>query len=252
MLRVILAEAELELAPAEIAGHPAVRASAKAQERRPGEMLLDQNVHSQAINQLPDGKRRGRPDIVHYSLLTLLESPLNKGGGLEVAIHTRHNLLLRIRPDTRLPRGEARFQGLISKVLREGRSQDKDPLIWFEAEATPAHALRAFAKGPVVRLDEGGARLAPAQLAEKADAAGDLTVVLGAFPSGGFSGQWVEAAPETISIWPEALNAWAVAAELVASFRSRWGPNEPLPAPAPKEPKPPQPGRAERAERRAR
>lgn len=224
MLRVLLAEAELELAPAEIAGHPAVRASAKAQDRRPGQVLLDQNLHGSALAKLPDGARRGRPDIAHYCLLTLLESPLAKAGRLEVAIHTRHRLLVRVRPDTRLPRGEARFQGLMGKVLREGRSQGKKPLLWVEGEASPAQALHAFAKGPVLRLDEGGTLLAPADIAARADASGDLTLVLGAFPSGAFLPEWVAAAPEAVSIWKEPLNAWAVAAEVAAGYRARWGP----------------------------
>jgi rRNA small subunit pseudouridine methyltransferase Nep1 len=224
VLRILLAQAELELAPAEIAGHPAVRASAKAQDRRPGQVLLDQNLHGAALGKLEDGARRGRPDIVHYCLLTLLESPLAKAGGLEVAIHTRHRLLIRVKPDTRLPRGEARFQGLMGKVLREGQSQDKKPLIWVQDEATPAQALHAFAKGPVLRLDEGGALLSPADIAARADPAGDLTLVLGAFPSGAFLPEWVEAAPEAVSIWKDPLNAWAVAAEMVAGYRARWGP----------------------------
>jgi rRNA small subunit pseudouridine methyltransferase Nep1 len=211
VLRVLLAEAELELAPPEIAGHPAVRASAKAQDKRPGAVLLDQNLHGAALGKLDDGARRGRPDIVHYCLLTLLESALNKAGGLEVAIHTRHRLLIRIKPDTRLPRGEARFQGLIGKVLREGRSQDKKPLIWVEGdrELTPAQVLHSFAKGPVLR---------------RADASGDLTLVLGAYPAGAFLPEWVEAVPDAVSIWKDPLNAWAVAAEVVAGFRARWGP----------------------------
>jgi len=224
VLRILLAEAELELVPTEIAGHPAVRASAKAQDRRPGQVLLDQNLHGAALGKLPHGARRGRPDIVHYTLLTLLESPLNKAGQLEVAIHTRHRLLIRIKPDTRLPRGEARFQGLMGKVLREGRSQDKKPLVWVEGEPTVPQALHSFAKGPVVRLDEGGALLSPTQLAQRADASGDLTLILGAFPAGAFLPDWLEAVPDAVSVWKDPLNAWAVAAEVVAGFRAQWGP----------------------------
>jgi rRNA small subunit pseudouridine methyltransferase Nep1 len=217
-LRVLVAGAEVELAPVEIAGHPAVRNAAQAQGRRPSEILLDQNLHGPAMARLDDGKRRGRPDILHYTLLTLLESPLAKEGRVEVAVHTRHGLLVRVRPGTRLPRGEARFQGLLAKVLREGASHDKEPLLWIEGEVTPAQALRAFAKGPVLRLDETGARTEPAEVAQKADG-GELTVVLGGFPSGDFPAGWREAAPEAVSIWPEPLSAWAVAAELAAAFR---------------------------------
>lgn len=218
MLHVVLAGAEIELAPEEIAGHPAVRATAKDQNRKGSEILLDQNLHWAAIKQLPDGERRGRPDILHYCLLVLLESPLNKLGQLKVFIHTRHGELIHIRADTRLPRGEARFQGLLSKVLRDGRSQDKQPLLWTDGAAEPKEIL-ALCKGPVVRLDEGGAALSPGQLAKKAQG-GDLTVVLGTFPAGDFTPAWKTAAPEAVSIFPQALNAWAVAGEVVAAFRS--------------------------------
>ncbi len=220
MLHVVLAGAEVELAPEEIAGHPAVRATAKDQNRKGSEVLLDQNLHWTAIKQLPDGERRGRPDILHYCLLVLLESPLNKQGQLKVLVHTRHGELIHIRPDTRLPRGEARFQGLLSKVLRDGASQDKQPLLWSDGVVKPSEVL-GFCKGPIVRLDEGGTAMTPAELAAKAQAnGGDLTVILGAFPAGDFPPAWRAAAPEAASIFPQALNAWAVAGEVVAALRT--------------------------------
>ena len=219
MLHVILAGAEVELAPEAIAGHPAVRTTAKQLNRKPTEVLLDQNVHAPAIRQLDEGERRGRPDILHYTLLVLLESPLNKSGGLQVCAHLRNGQLVRIRSDTRLPRGEARFQGLLSKVLRDGASQDKQPLLWSEGVLSPTEVLALVAKGPVVRLDEGGTDTKPMDLARQAKD-GDLTVVLGAFPSGDFSREWKAAAPQAASIFGQALNAWAVAGELVAAFRA--------------------------------
>jgi rRNA small subunit pseudouridine methyltransferase Nep1 len=218
MLHVILAGAEVELAPEAIAGHPAVRTTAKEQNRKGTEILLDQNVHAAAIRQLPDGERRGRPDILHYCLLVLLESPLYKQGKLKVLIHTRAGELVNIRAVTRLPRGEARFQGLLSKVLRDGASQDKQPLLWSDGARSPQQVL-AECKGPVVRLDEGGKPMTPHELAQRATG-GDLTVVLGAFPAGDFAPEWKAAAPEAASIFPSALNAWAVAGEVVAAMRA--------------------------------
>ncbi len=218
MLRFILADAELELVPEAVAGHPQVRAHAKLQGRRPGELLLDQNQHRQACKLLPEGERRGRPDITHYTLLALLESPLCKDGDVEVAVHCRGGTLLRIRNDTRLPRGEQRFQGLIAKVLREGASQDADPLLWSEGRKTPAEVVAEFGKGTVLRLDEGGEALAPRDLMTRADG-GDLTLVLGGFPHGDFGEGWKTAAPTAVSIYKDPLNAWAVASECVAGCR---------------------------------
>lgn len=225
-LRVILAEAEVELIPDDIQAHAMIRRASEVQRRRASQMLLDQNHHHAAMKDLADRERRGRPDITQYCLLTLLESPLNRAGGLDVAIHTRNNRLVFIRPDTRLPRGEARFQGVMAKVLFEGASQDKDPLIWVEGRMAPEQVLEKFAKGPVLRLDETGPFASPLQLVDQAKR-GDLTLVLGAFPSGAWSEPWRRAAPRTVSIWPEPLNAWAVASEVVTAFRARHGPHRP-------------------------
>ena len=61
--------------------------------------------------------------------------------------------------------------------------------------------------------------MAPADLARKAKG-GDLTVVLGAFPSGDFHADWKAAAPEAVSLWKDPLNAWAIAGELTAAWRA--------------------------------
>ncbi len=218
MLRIILADAELELVPAEVAGHPQVRNHAKAQNRRPGELLLDQNLHRQACRQLEDGDRRGRPDIVQYTLLSLLEGPLCRQGRLDVAVHARDGTLVRIRPDTRPPRGEQRFHGLLAKVLRDGASQDKDPLLWTEGRRTPREVLDAVAAGPVLRHDGDGAVLDPTVLPARA-VGGDLTLVLPGSPRGDYATAWAEAAPDTFRVFPEPLNTWTVAAECAAGFR---------------------------------
>jgi rRNA small subunit pseudouridine methyltransferase Nep1 len=225
-LRVILAEAELELVPQEIVNHPLVRRQAQVVRKEPGQLVLDQNHHGPAMAQLPESERRGRPDITHYALLALLESPLCRAGGLEVVVHTRNRRLMRVRSDTRLPRGEARFQGVISRVLYEGASHETNPLLWIEGRLAPQQVLERFAEGPVLRLDEHGPFASPLQIADSARD-GRLTVVIGAFPHGDWGQDWTAAAPTSASIWPDALNAWAVAAEVAAAFRFRHGPHRP-------------------------
>lgn len=225
-LRVILAEAEMELIPKEIMSHGAVEAHARNLNRAPTSLLLDQNHHHAAMRRLPNKERRGRPDIIHTTLLHLLESPLCRAGGLQICVHTRHRELIRFRPETRLPRGEARFQGVIARVLRKGASQDQDPLIWSEGKKSAEQVLESFAAGPVFRLDENGTSASPLQLVDQAKG-GELTVIIGGFPHGDWGGEWSKAAPKTISIWPDALNAWVVASEIAVSFRARHGPHRP-------------------------
>ena len=46
-------------------------------------------------------------------LLTLLDSPLNKAGKLQVYVRTQKNVLIEVNPQTRIPRTFKRFSGLM-------------------------------------------------------------------------------------------------------------------------------------------
>ena len=58
-----------------------------------------------------------RPDIVHQSLLALLDTPLNKAGRLRIFIQTKKGVLIRVDPKIRMPRTYKRFSGLFAQLL---------------------------------------------------------------------------------------------------------------------------------------
>nr|GAT50429.1 predicted protein [Mycena chlorophos] len=60
-----------------------------------------------------------RPDITHQCLLTLLDSPLNKAGLLQVYIHTAKGVLIEVNPSVRIPRTFKRFSGLMVQLLHK-------------------------------------------------------------------------------------------------------------------------------------
>ncbi|KAI0301922.1 Alpha/beta knot methyltransferase [Multifurca ochricompacta] len=60
-----------------------------------------------------------RPDITHQCLLTLLDSPLNKSGLLQVYIHTAKGALIEVNPHVRIPRTFKRFSGLMVQLLQK-------------------------------------------------------------------------------------------------------------------------------------
>lgn len=60
-----------------------------------------------------------RPDITHQCLLTLLDSPLNKAGLLQVYIHTTKGVLIEVNPHVRIPRTFKRFSGLMVQLLHK-------------------------------------------------------------------------------------------------------------------------------------
>jgi rRNA small subunit pseudouridine methyltransferase Nep1 len=52
-------------------------------------------------------------------LLTLMDSPLNKSGKLQVYIHTANNILIEVSPHVRIPRTYKRFAGLMVQLLHK-------------------------------------------------------------------------------------------------------------------------------------
>ena len=60
-----------------------------------------------------------RPDITHQCLLTLLDSPINKAGKLQVYIQTARGVLIEVNPSVRIPRTFKRFSGLMVQLLHK-------------------------------------------------------------------------------------------------------------------------------------
>jgi rRNA small subunit pseudouridine methyltransferase Nep1 len=52
-------------------------------------------------------------------LLTLLDSPLNKAGLLQIFIHTSRGVLIEVNPSVRIPRTFKRFSGLMVQLLHK-------------------------------------------------------------------------------------------------------------------------------------
>jgi len=118
---LVLAEAPLETVPRELWGHPSVARHARKRGRPPRDILLDAAMHHQAMRRLPGREYRGRPDIVHVTLLVALDAPLCRHTGCRLLVHTVGDLVIEVDPSTRLPRNYLRFTGLMEQLLREGR-----------------------------------------------------------------------------------------------------------------------------------
>lgn len=81
--------------------------------------LLNSDDHQSILRKKSKDIADYRPDITHQCLLTLLDSPLNKAGRLQVYIHTAKNVLIEVNPQTRIPRTFTRFSGLMVQLLHK-------------------------------------------------------------------------------------------------------------------------------------
>jgi rRNA small subunit pseudouridine methyltransferase Nep1 len=121
MLRLIIADAEFQTVPENMARDWAIRNIAKKNHKKSQEMLLDSNyMHTTIEKYFPgESNRRGRPDIVYIFLEMAMESILNKNKMLDVYIHTRDNYIIHINRETNLPRSYNRFQGLMEDLFKK-------------------------------------------------------------------------------------------------------------------------------------
>ncbi|SAM04613.1 hypothetical protein [Absidia glauca] len=81
--------------------------------------LLNVDDHLHILKKTGRETYEARPDITHQCLLTLLDSPLNKAGLLQVFIHTQKNVLIEVNPHIRIPRTFKRFAGLMVQLLHK-------------------------------------------------------------------------------------------------------------------------------------
>ncbi|PWN51203.1 Nep1-domain-containing protein [Violaceomyces palustris] len=81
--------------------------------------LLNCDDHQRVLAKMGRDIAEARPDITHQCLLTLLDSPLNKAGLLQVYIHTARGVLIEVNPHVRIPRTFKRFSGLMVQLLHK-------------------------------------------------------------------------------------------------------------------------------------
>lgn len=223
MLTLLLADSELELVPEELKMHPAVQAAARRRAARAARTLLDSSAHHAAMRSLPEAERRGRPDLVHLFLLTALDSVLNLDGGLRVLVHTRHDELLTVRPETRIMRSYDRFVGLMEQLFREGAvgPRGAGPLVTLEPKVPLAEAVKRAGAQRRIALDPGGRRVALAEeLPRLAREHASVAVILGGFPHGGFRQPVASIADEVWSLHEASLSVWVAAAEVLVNWEN--------------------------------
>ncbi|KAF8451100.1 Alpha/beta knot methyltransferase [Boletus edulis BED1] len=99
-----------------------VTSGGKGKGGREGEVkytLLNCDDHQGILAKTGRDIADARPDITHQCLLTLLDSPLNKAGLLQVYIHTAKGVLIEVNPHVRIPRTFKRFSGLMVQLLHK-------------------------------------------------------------------------------------------------------------------------------------
>ena len=223
LLTLILAEAALERVPAELTGHPQVRRQAEKAGKPPGSLILDRSYHHQAMVGLKNGEKRGRPDIVHFCLLEALGSPLNLEGLLQVYVHTVGGFTIWVNPEVRLPRNYNRFIGLMEQLFQAGRVPPEGRPLLTLRRMSLRRLLGKLKPTFTLALTRRGKPQPVRRLGEALASTPRPTVLVGAFPHGGFTKQTLSLADEAAAIDPEGLEAWTVVSRIISAYEEAIG-----------------------------
>ncbi|KAJ3440456.1 nep1/mra1 [Anaeramoeba flamelloides] len=182
--------------------------------------LLNFDSHKKILAKKGEDISKARPDIVHLSLLALLDSPLNKSGKLRIYIHTQKNILIEVNPTIRLPRTFKRFAGLMVSLL------NKRSIYVSESE----EVLLRIINNPVTQYFPPKSKVY--HCSYKSEKLVDLTdfipivqknptvYVIGAMPHGSLNIDWAD---ETISVSEYSLSTQATCARLCFAYEKFFG-----------------------------
>ena len=168
------------------------------------------------MQDLPDKEKRGRPDILHNSLLLALGSRLNQEGHLRVFIHTRNNEIISLNPEVRIPRNYNRFVGLIeqlfeAKVVPPNSNQ---PLLTIRV-SNLGQLLDELKPDLVILFTEDGVLTKDEKLRSIFTNENRVVALVGGFPHGSLSQNIQDLSDMKLSIYKNPLTTLAVISTVI-------------------------------------
>jgi rRNA small subunit pseudouridine methyltransferase Nep1 len=163
-------------------------------------------------------EKMGRPDIVHNTLLQVLETPLNWEGHLRTFVHTQDDYVMSINPKVRLPKNYVRFIGLVEQLFAEGQvPRSGEPLLSIERMSI-RDLLGRLKPLKVLGLSTLGKRMLLREVAQYASEVEDPMIFVGGFPRGHFAHRTRQLVSEMFRVDPQSLDTWVVAGRFVYDF----------------------------------
>jgi len=223
MFNLIIAEAALELVPKSICNHPSVTKYAQRRGKKPEEILLDRSYHHSAMIKLENAGKRGRPDIVHFSLLEALGSPLNKAGLLKTFVHTIDDHVIYVNRKVRLPKNYDRFIGLIEQLYRIRRIPEKGVTFLELCEETLSLLVKNISADYVVAFTRLGKPKTIDKVALSLKDKRSPIIIVGGFPHGHFSSSVNALSNELVCVDKAPLETWIVVSRVIYEIEKAIG-----------------------------
>ncbi len=216
MLYIILAESSLELIPKKIHNHPSVTSYSKKFKKNSSNTLLDNSWHFGAMKGLDNEIKRGRPDIIHLTLLSLCTTPVFYKNKIKVFVHTVNDEVISINNNTRLPKSYHRFQGLMEKLFLTKKIESEDEILMEMKNSSLSQLISKIKPTQIIGLTTQGQKTSLDKLVEQIEE--NSCIILGGFQKGHFNNETDKIIDKSFSINDSSLEAHLVASRLAYEY----------------------------------
>ena len=216
MLTIILVESSLELIPPELSHHQSVLAYSKKFKKTISNTLLDNSWHFGAMKGLKNEIKRGRPDIVHLTLLSICTSPAFYENKIKLFVHTVNNEIISINNNTRLPKSYHRFQGLMEKLFLTKKIESETEILMKMENSSLSKLISKIKPDEVIALTTEGQKTTFEKLIHQTKE--NSCIFIGGFQKGHFNEENQKIIERAFSIHDSSLEAHLVASRLVYEY----------------------------------
>ena len=216
MISLIISESALELVPYELEDHPSVVSHARKLGKHSSEILLDNSWHFAAMKGIKNEIKRGRPDIVHFSILEATTIPLYLENKLNLFVHTIDNEVIRFGKNVHLPKSYHRFQGVIEKLYREKKIIANNEMLLEIKEQTFSELLAEIKPSKIVGFSTEGELSSYEKIA--AQISDNSCIVLGGFQKGHFSDSVQNKITDLYSVGNESFEGHVVTSRILYEY----------------------------------
>ena len=216
MISLIFSESSLELVPFELTDHPSVVSHARKLGKYPSEILLDNSWHFAAMKGIKNEIKRGRPDLVHFSILEATTIPLYLQNKLNLFVHTIDDKVIHFGKNVHLPKSYHRFEGVIEKLYQEKKIMTKNELLLEIKEQTFSELIDEINPSKIIGFSTEGELSSYEKIASQIS--DDSCIVIGGFQKGHFSDSVQNTITDLFSIGNESFEGHIVTSRILYEY----------------------------------
>jgi rRNA small subunit pseudouridine methyltransferase Nep1 len=216
MISLILSESALELVPTELKHHPSVVTHAKKLGKYSSEILLDNSWHFAAMKGIKNEMKRGRPDLVHFSILEATTIPLYLENKIKLYVHTIDDKVISFGENVHLPKSYHRFAGVIEKLYQEKQIVTNNDVLLEIKDQSFSELIDEINPTKVIGFSTKGISSSYEKIA--AEISDNSCLVIGGFQKGHFSDSIEDKITNLYSVGDESFEGHVVVSRILYEY----------------------------------